>query len=140
MTRVALPVSDTRVSPLFDVARTLLVANVTEGKVAERARSDMGGESALGRVRLVSSLGATVLMCGGISRPVAAMVEAQGIQLIPWVAGEVEEVLAAYLEGRLPAPQFMMPGCCGRRRRRGRGHGTGRGRAGFGFGSPWNTF
>lgn len=33
--------------------------------------------------------------------------------MIPWTAGPVEEVLAAYLGGRLPDPQWLMLGCAG---------------------------
>lgn len=128
MSKIAIPVAGTRVSPLFDVARNLLVAEIESGEVLNRLRYEMGEQSVAGRVRLLSSVGASALLCGGISRPMAMMVQGQGIQLVPWIAGEVEEVLGAYAAGRLPAPQFMMPGC----RRRGRG----RGRRGRG---PWGS-
>ena len=76
--------------------------------------------------------GVNVLVCGAISRPLASMVLSSGIDLIPWIAGDVEEIMKALIEGKISDPKFLMPGCCrGRRRfgnRRGpfrRGEGSG---------------
>jgi len=132
MPRIAVPVAGTRVSPLFDVARTLLVADIDGGEVTSRERYEVRSAPPAGRAQQLANLGAATLMCGGISRPMAMMVQGQGIGLVPWVAGEVEEVLAAYATGRLPDPQFMMPGCRGRCRGRARGR--------QGRGSWWDQF
>ena len=50
--------------------------------------------------------------------------EARGIRVVPWVAGDADTVLGEFVAGRLPSERFMMPGVggrgCGRRRRHGR--------------------
>jgi hypothetical protein len=37
-------------------------------------------------------------------------VEGYGSRLIPFICGEADEVLDAYLEGSLASPRFMMTG------------------------------
>jgi len=115
--RVAVPVWNGRVSPVFDTAGRIIIANIDGETVGASEEQVIGEMSPQGRVRTLSDLGVQVLICGGISRPLAALAAAAGIRLSPWVAGETDEVLRAYVEGRLSARQFMMPGRCGRRKR-----------------------
>lgn len=115
--RLAIAIWDGRVSPLFDVARQLLVLEVREGREQSRALSVLPGGDAGAQVERLVATQATALICGAISRPVAALVTARGIRLLPFTAGDVESVLAAYLAGALPANTLSMPGCCGRRHR-----------------------
>ena len=72
----------------------------------------------------LESVGVDVLICGAISRALANMVTASGIQLLPYVTGRVNDVLLAYLNDQLVQAQFIRPGCWpgarkgfGRRRR-----------------------
>jgi predicted Fe-Mo cluster-binding NifX family protein len=60
------------------------------------------------------------LVCGAVSAPVQDELDRRGIEVIGFVAGEVDDVLRALMTGRLPHPALAMPGC-GRRRRRIRG-------------------
>jgi predicted Fe-Mo cluster-binding NifX family protein len=126
--RVAIPVWQGRVSPVFDSAQRLLIVDLADGAEAGRSEQALSEVFPPQRAAHLSRLGVEVLICGAISRPLAGMVAASGITLVPFVSGECEEVLAAYLGGRLPSPHFLMPGCCGRgpRWRGGFGHGRGR--------------
>jgi predicted Fe-Mo cluster-binding NifX family protein len=121
--RIGMTVWQQRVSPLFDVASELLLVDA-EGAV-ETARTSVAlPERELPRrVRRLVDLGVDVLVCGGISQPLAGMVRASGIRLVPFTAGPVEQVLHAFLQGQLPSQAFVMPGWCGRWRR---GFGGGR--------------
>jgi len=135
---VAFAVWENRISPVFDTAGTLLLADVADGQVANRRYEPVAAVALVEKVSRLRQLGVGVLVCGAISRPLADMIAAEGVRLVPFVAGGVEEVVDAYARGLLPAPAFMMPGC-GRRRRgrfgrgRGRGGGRGRGRPGSGW-------
>ncbi|MFO8015328.1 MAG: NifB/NifX family molybdenum-iron cluster-binding protein, partial [Phycisphaerae bacterium] len=115
-----------------DTAGTLLVAEMEGGRVTGRRREPMDGDLPSEKVARLKALGVETLVCGAISRPLAGMIAAEGIRLVPFVAGTVEEVVAAYAQGLLPGPTFAMPGCG--RRRRGR---FGRGRGGGGRGRNW---
>ncbi len=120
---VAIPVWNDRVAPVFDAACRLVLVDVENG-VEQGRREETIPESLLGRrAKRLVELGVNVLICGGISRHLAALLEASGITVVPWTAGPADEVLEAYLAGRLPNPRWLMPGCGGRgqRHRRGRG-------------------
>ena len=62
------------------------------------------------------------LICGAISEVFARMVEASGIQLIPFITGGIDDVLNAYINGNLQTRAFWMPGYGLQRRRRFRGN------------------
>ena len=130
--RVAVPVWQNRVSPVFDTARKILLWDSAGGQTGERVEVPLVEVSPALRVGRLAELGVDVLICGAISRPLGTMVQAGGIQLVPWIAGEVDEVLRAYQSGSFPTDAFMMPGCCGRRHRQ-RGRGRGRGNCGQAF-------
>jgi predicted Fe-Mo cluster-binding NifX family protein len=116
--RVAIPSWNDRVSPVFDAARRLVVVDVENGVEQTRRQETLQEEFPTRRVRQLAQLGVNVLICGAISRPLAALLAASGITVIPWTAGPVNEVLVAYLAGRLPDARWLMPGCGGRRQRR----------------------
>jgi predicted Fe-Mo cluster-binding NifX family protein len=121
---VAIPHCRGRVSPVFDVARNILVIE-TDGQV-ELGRRDavISAEDPPTRAARLAETGADVLICGAISRPMEIAVVATGIDVILQTCGEVETVLDAFLQGRLHRDAYRMPGCCGRRRRRRRGGRT----------------
>ena len=128
---LAIPTLNNRVSPVFDTACRLLLVEVDQGSERARRTEELLDALPTLRVKRLRELGIEVLVCGGISRSLAVILEAAGIRVVPWVAGPVGDVLRVYLEGRLPHPRWMMPGCfchqhshqggSGRRGRRGRG-------------------
>ena len=127
--RVAIPTWTGRVSPVFDVARLLLVVDINDGAEVSRNEAIIEETQLVPRTRRVTQLGVNVLICGAISMPLEAMLVSAGVRVIPHTCGTVEEVLQAFASGGLTDERFLMPGCCGRRRRfRGRHRG---GRAGF---------
>ena len=135
--RVAVPTFDGRVSSVFDWARELVVIDRHDGAERSRRTEDLAGLAPPFRPRRLAELGVETLLCGGISHPMAEMVQMHGIRVVAGVTGDIDAVLAAFFDGRLPAPEFAMPGWnfvppppgrgMGRRRRRRRGSGGGRG-------------
>ena len=108
--KVALTTWENRISPVFDSAHMILVAKVENGTVVDRYYNPLGSELPLSRVSKLSELGVNVLICGAVSGFFANMIEAHGIRIIPFVAGDVNQVLDAYLKGSLPMPALQMPG------------------------------
>ena len=133
---IVLPTWNERVSPVFDTSRRLLIVQIQENGSENMREMALDEVSPAFKVKMLKELGADVLICGAVSNPVAGLVEAANIRLIPWVSGGVEEVLAAFRRGELEEPRFRMPGC---RRMRGRFGNRGMGRGRRGGSGTWNN-
>ena len=121
--RLAIPEFNGRVSPVFDCCRRLLVIDTSVTGPDRIALQDWSELECVKRPGRLREMGIKTLLCGGISAHLAREIEAGGVYLVPWISGEVGEIIDAYLSGRLPDPQLTMPGCPGSRfkgQRRGR--------------------
>jgi predicted Fe-Mo cluster-binding NifX family protein len=116
--KVAVSAWEGRVSPVFDTARHIRCFDVDGGVGRLAGEAELPSDEPQSKLKKLKELGVSVLICGAISRPLAMTFSASGIQLVPFLAGEVEEVVQAFAEGRLEGACFHMPGCCGRVRRR----------------------
>ncbi len=119
-----------RVSPVFDVSRRLLVFDIEDGVATQKEAVDLRADQPDIRASQLARMAVDTLICGAISRPLAGLAAAHGIQVIPFVAGDVDRVISAYLSGDLSGPNLAMPGCrgrCGRFGQRRRGVGRKRG-------------
>ena len=134
---------DNRIAPVFDTARQVHVVQVESGQIVGETQETLSEDLTVQKTLRLVELGVGTLVCGAISRPIHGLVVAYGIQVVPFVAGDLREVIQAWLSGNLERDTFAMPGCCGRGQR-GRqemygidreGYGmTGRGRGGTGRG------
>ena len=116
--RVALTEWEGRVSPVLDTARSVTVVDTENGRPVSRRNEVLAGSTAQENIRRLRDLGVALLVCGAVSRPLAEVIQSWGIELVPFVAGGIDEVLEAVLSNRIPDPAFSMPGCrCGRGRR-----------------------
>lgn len=108
--KIAMPVWEGRVSPLFDVARQLLIVAVEEGKEVNRWEVSLEEEWPSNRVSKLVDLAVEVLICGGISRLLADSLRSAGITVVSQTKGKAEQILTAFLNGAFPSPRFAMPG------------------------------
>jgi predicted Fe-Mo cluster-binding NifX family protein len=108
--KLAIPVSGGRVSTACDFAHHLLLLEYEDGREVSRVDLVLEEQIPVNRARRLESLGVSVLICGAISRSLAEHLTSTGIDVIPFVSGTVEEVLAAYLAGEVESAQFLMPG------------------------------
>lgn len=109
--KVVLTIWENRISPVADSAQKLLVAEIDNQRIVGRRLEGFSGNSLLNRARKLSDLEGDIFICGAISEFFASLVEGYGIRLIPFICGEVETVLDAYLEDSLQDPRFLMAGC-----------------------------
>lgn len=122
--KVALTIWEGRISPVFDVSREVVVLTVERGAVTAREVERLEALGAAEKAARLAALGVEVLICGAISGAPYQELVARGLRVFGFVAGDVDEVVAAFLAGRLPSPALSMPGC-GSRRHRGRGAAPG---------------
>ncbi len=100
-----------RISPVFDVCREALILGIEDGCVVSRTQASIDTPNALFKIARLRELGVNTLICGAISEPLRQELTGQGLQVIAFVAGDIEEVTRAFIAGRLPAPSLSMPGC-----------------------------
>ena len=113
--KIAVTIWNDRIAPVFDVAWDICLVEVARGHMIDQKEEVLTGELPVQKALRLVELGVETLICGAISRPVRAMIAGYGIQVIPFVAGNPEVVIQAWIKGTLTEDVFMMPGC--RRRR-----------------------
>jgi len=124
--RIAIPQWQGRISPVFDAAVSLLVVEAEGGRELRREMRRLLGPDPVSRAAEFAEMGVDVLICGAISKPVEERLASSGVRVIGFTCGTVEQVLDAFLKGKLPNREFIMPGCHRWRRRMGqRGRGPG---------------
>jgi predicted Fe-Mo cluster-binding NifX family protein len=124
--KVALTVWEGRISPVFDVAREAQILEIEDGEVLTRSTELLDALPLRRKVDRLVQRGVETLICGAITGLAQAELTARGIEVIGFVAGESDRVAQAYLDGRLDARDYAMPGCARRRRRRRGRSGPGR--------------
>lgn len=108
---VAIPVWSDQISTVFDFAHHILLVELDAGNEIGRNEHPLQEGPPIFRANKLSRFGVDVLICGAISRPLARIVASHGIEIIPFVSGTVNDVLNAYLTGRLADSRFCLPGC-----------------------------
>jgi predicted Fe-Mo cluster-binding NifX family protein len=116
MLKVAFACLDERIAPVFDTALQVHVVETESGHIISEKKEMLPPDLLLKKTLRLNELGIQAIVCGAISRPLNAMIVANGIQVIPFVAGDLHAVIQAWLKGVLHGKAFSMPGCCRRAR------------------------
>ncbi len=108
--KTAFAVWNNRIAPVFDVARRVIMVEYEADGQHDRTLISLTGDQPLHKVQQLSELGADSLVCGAISRSLQAVLTARGIRVIPFIAGDVQEVIDAWQGPQFEADAFSMPG------------------------------
>ena len=109
--KIAVPIWEDKVSPVLDTAAKLLIVETHNQNEINRMEAILDELEISRRCFRISRLNIDVLICGAVSRTFSDMLAVSGIQIIPGIAGPVEEILGAYFKGALNQSKFLMPGC-----------------------------
>lgn len=123
--KVGLTIWQGRISPVLDVARRLLLVEVVDGQVKARREEPLAGTLPAAQANCLAALAPQVLICGAISQTMSLLLARLPMKIVPFIAGETETVLNAWLRGTLAGPGLSMPGCCRNGRRWCGGGGNG---------------
>jgi predicted Fe-Mo cluster-binding NifX family protein len=110
MRTIAIPIFKSRVSPVFDTCRRLLLIDFEDNRQISRKEFDLDNFSLRERLQILEKNDVTVIICGGISDVFHAILSNSNILLISGICGNVDEVIKAHIDGRLNDPCFFMPG------------------------------
>jgi len=110
MVRVAIPKFKSRVSPVLDACKRVLLVDIDQQREIARREIYLDEFSLTERVNILHKSQVTNIICAGISEVLKNMLENLRIDLITGIAGEVEEVMDAYITEQLDDPKFNLPG------------------------------
>jgi predicted Fe-Mo cluster-binding NifX family protein len=116
--KIAIPIWQGRISPVFDVAGQLLLVDVADGREVAREERGIPESAPEDRVARLAEFGVGTLICAGISQGLEDRLAERGVRVMARICGGVEDVLAGFYAGQLGDARFAMPGCCGQQRRR----------------------
>jgi predicted Fe-Mo cluster-binding NifX family protein len=109
--KIAIPIWEGKVSPVFDTASRLLILQVEDKNETSRFETFLDESDLTRRCLRIQALGVDTLICGAISGQFHRMLTADNVEIIPWISGVAEDVLKAYLDGKIFHSKFLMPGC-----------------------------
>jgi predicted Fe-Mo cluster-binding NifX family protein len=112
--RIAIPVWDDWVSPVFDVAKRIRVTEVINGTIhSELEHEPENGDHAA----TLSNLGVDVLVCAAISPDLEKALWDKGVEVISDTCGPATIIAEAYARGDTALRRFHSPGYSDSRRR-----------------------
>ena len=112
---------ENRIAPVFDTARQVYIVEAELRRIVREGQESLAVDLPVQKALRLAELGVGTLICGAISRTLQEMVNGCGIRVVPFVAGDLREVIHAWFSGGFDRGAFIMPGCFGERRRRFRG-------------------
>jgi predicted Fe-Mo cluster-binding NifX family protein len=119
MSKAAFAYWNDRIAPVFDNARQIRIVEAENGCVVTEVEDTLPDDPLIHKATCLAKIDIDTLVCGAISKPLHEIIAAYGIRVIPFVAGDLREIIQAWLNDSLEDGDYAMPGCCrtGRRRR-----------------------
>jgi len=109
--KIAIPIFGNRVSPRFDCAYRFLIVSTEKDRILDKENIVLGSINPIQRVNELANMGVDTLICGAINEFTFRMLTDKGINVIPWVIGNTDEVLDLFLSGGLePGVTFFPDG------------------------------
>jgi len=111
MVKIAITAWGDQISPVFDTANTLLVVEIEKNQVKNRHYFPLNNAKPQLLVEGLVEQEVSVLICGAISEFPAQLIENSPIKLIPFISGNIDEIIDGLTRGVHLRPAFLMPGC-----------------------------
>lgn len=109
--KVAITVWGNRISPVFDAAKTLLIAQIENGRILKKEYSPFDPHAINSMLEIFRNQKITTLICGAISTHPAEIIVDNNIRLISFVMGNAHDFLESFTGKDHIEPAFIMPGC-----------------------------
>lgn len=110
MERVAIPIFESRVSPVLDSCQRMVVVDIESGGEIRRQELTLEKMSLYERIEVISRWGIRKIICAGVSDVMCRFLAGKNIALESGIAGELEKIINAYICNRLDDACFIMPG------------------------------
>ena len=110
---IAVVLWNNRVAPVFDAATEVAIYSCKTSCILTNTIS-LAGLTLQEKITLLKESDVTTLICGALPFRYEPLFAQASIDLSIFIKGDVEEVIAAYIQGNLTDASFTMPGCKGR--------------------------
>jgi len=125
---IAMPVKEDRLSVVTDNNNLLTVFSIENNQEKSRYIVNFSGNNLYKKIEILLVNKIELMICGAVSNEFLRMIESNNIMVMPWICGRIDEVLYAYLNGKIYLKKYLLPGVCrnkmncfGRRRNRYKG-------------------
>lgn len=109
--KAAFAVWNGRIAPVFDVSRQVIIVEIDAGREISRWQCLFENDEARHKADRLEAWGVQTLVCGAVSHHYASILASGAIDTVAFVAGEIDEIIIAFLAGNLDKPDYRMPGC-----------------------------
>ena len=116
MKRIAVPVFNNRVAPLFDVAGSFVLFETEKDRIVRQDLLHITVSNPTEKISELHSHGIDLIICSAISKYLMDSINSRDIVLIPGIIGDVTEVVQACITDSLQIDKYAMPGCKWRKR------------------------
>ncbi|OGL47156.1 MAG: hypothetical protein A2161_14170 [Candidatus Schekmanbacteria bacterium RBG_13_48_7] len=110
--RIAVPVFDSRISPVLDFSTHLEIFEIENDRITENQNIEFHGHTMLERINFLKDAGVEALICAGLCQEMQYFLKMSGIKVYAGIIGRKDDVLKAFVKNELDHPRFKMPGCC----------------------------
>ncbi len=111
--RAAFSYLDNRIAPVFDTARQIVLIESTSKRIVRESQEFFADDLPVQKAIHLAELSVNALICGAISKHLHEMIAAYGTEVVPFVTGDLKEVIYAWVNNRVCERRFSMPGCRG---------------------------
>ncbi|MCG8552037.1 MAG: NifB/NifX family molybdenum-iron cluster-binding protein [Desulfobacterales bacterium] len=109
--KIAITTWGNRVSPVFDAAQTLLIADIENHGIHSKRYESFKPDDIISLAGLLTRENVEVLVCGAISETYSARLAENRIRIFAFVTGNAMDILNCLAAHNIIKPAFMMPGC-----------------------------
>jgi len=99
--KVAIPRFEEEVAPCFEYSADIVIFTIRGRKVVAQIGFPLQSRDVFDRFRLLRDQQVKTLICGGVQDFFEDLLRANGIHVISWVTGSVDELLDLFIRGRL---------------------------------------
>jgi len=108
MKKVAICQLAGRIAPLYDTTPELAVFSIdNSGRILERWTVSVVGMSSAEQTAMLGRIGVELVVCGGAKQECQCHLQEHNIRFVDNVIGNVEDVVARYLEGTLRSGEVI---------------------------------
>lgn len=110
MKTIAIPVYGNRISNRLDCSKDVLLVYIENGRIDKRETYHWAQANPWEKIEMLLHLGVNILICDGITEFYANQLRNTPVKVIPWISGEVDEILVQYLEGNFVEDKLKSEG------------------------------